>query len=96
MHARGVGDVKVTGNFWLFDPDKHRNQNVSLGLGVKTPTGDSAASDYSYRAGGRVLRPVDPAIQLGDGGWGILLVGRAGARGSPAHRQLLPPVLIRT
>ncbi len=37
------------------------------------PTGVDNASDYSYRATGKVLRPVDPAIQPGDGGWGILV-----------------------
>ena len=41
-------------------------------MGVKAPTGDDRATDYSYRATGPVLRPVDIAVQPGDGGWGIL------------------------
>ena len=77
MRANGVGDLKVTGNLWLLDPSCHQNGNISLGLGLKAPTGNSGARDYSYRTPGRVLRPVDPAIQLGDGGWGIIFTGHA-------------------
>jgi len=41
------------------------------------PTGDDAVSDYFYRATGPVLRPVDSAIQPGDGGWAIIFAGSA-------------------
>jgi len=47
--------------------------NISLGIGFKAPTGDDKASDISYRTTGPVTRPVDPSIQPGDGGWGLLL-----------------------
>jgi len=80
MRAAGVGDVRVTGSVWLLDPVRHPSANASVGLGVKTPSGDSDASDYSFRPSGKVLRPVDPAIQLGDGGWGALVTGQAFAR----------------
>jgi hypothetical protein len=73
MRNGGVGDLRLMGYSWLLDPDTHPDQNIQLGLGVKAPTGDHRAKDYSHRATGSVLRPVDPAIQLGDGGWGILL-----------------------
>ena len=43
--------------FWLLDPSKQGYGNISLALGVKAPTGDDQALDYSYRAGGPVLRP---------------------------------------
>ena len=49
MRANGVGDLKVTGNLWLLDPSCHQNGNISLGLGLKAPTGNSGARDYSYR-----------------------------------------------
>jgi hypothetical protein len=61
-------------------PVQYREYNISLGLGVKAPTGDDAASDYSFRPTGAELRAVDPAIQPGDGGWGIILSGDAFAK----------------
>ena len=72
MHAFGIGDLRLIANLWLLDPEKHPNQNITVGLGVKMPTGEDDAKDFSYRANGPVLRPVDPAIQPGDGGWGIV------------------------
>jgi len=77
MSAGGLGDLRLVGNLWLLAPDKHPDENISLGLGLKAPTGDYGATDYSYRATGPVLRPVDPAIQPGDGGWGMLFVLQA-------------------
>jgi hypothetical protein len=64
--------LKLVANVWLLDPAKYHDQNISLGLGVKFPTGDDNAKDLSYRATKIVPRPVDPAIQPGDGGWGIV------------------------
>jgi hypothetical protein len=75
MEAGGLSDIRLRGDFWLLDPDKHPNQNIALGLGVKFPTGDYAASDTAFRPTGPVERPVDPAIQPGDGGWGIVFHG---------------------
>lgn len=80
MRAAGMGDLRLSANFLLLNPDKHPDQNISLGLGVKAPTGDDAASDYSFRRTGPELRPVDSAIQPGDGGWGIILSGNAFAK----------------
>jgi len=73
MHSKGMGDARVIGNYWLLDPEKHTDENVSMKFGVKSPVGKRAAKDLSYRATGPVLRPVDPAIQPGAGGWGMIL-----------------------
>src|ERR1051325_5894056 len=73
MHAGGLGDIRVATDVWLLDPCKFREGNVALGLGFKAPTGDDKASDTAFRATGPVTRPVDPSIQPGDGGWGIIL-----------------------
>jgi hypothetical protein len=75
MTSHGAGDTRVIGNFWLLDPDAHLNSNVSVKLGLKTPLGRHSAEDDSFRETGPILRPVDPAIQPGTGGWGIVLGG---------------------
>jgi hypothetical protein len=80
MRAAGLGDMRLTANFLLLNPEKHPDYNITLGLGVKAPTGDDAATDYSYRPTGPELRAVDPAIEPGDGGWGIILSGNAFAK----------------
>src|SRR5262249_18052652 len=45
MRASGIGDLRLVGNFWLLDPDCHPDHNVSVGLGVKAPTGNDRATD---------------------------------------------------
>ena len=71
--AGGLGDLRLVGNAWLLDPEKHADGNFSLGIGVKAPTGDEKATDTFYKRTGPEIRPVDIAIQPGDGGWGIEL-----------------------
>ncbi|MBE7502750.1 MAG: hypothetical protein HS113_21190 [Verrucomicrobiales bacterium] len=71
--AGGIGDLRLTGDFWFLDPRKHPRGNVSLGIGVKAPTGDDAVEDDFHTPEGIVHRPVDVAIQPGDGGWGFLV-----------------------
>lgn len=70
--ATGVGDLRLIANCWLLNPDTHHSGNINIGLGVKFPTGKDDAMDIFYQPGGPVWRPVDPAIQPGDGGWGIV------------------------
>lgn len=75
--ASGVSDVTVTGRYWLADPGKRSDHNVSLGLGLKLPTGNDRAEDdflVSVRDGQRIteVRPVDQSIQPGDGGFGLV------------------------
>ncbi len=70
--ASGIGDLRFVGNVWLLDCEKFHNGNISIGLGVKIPTGKDDATDIFHQPGGLVRRPVDPAIQPGDGGWGIV------------------------
>jgi hypothetical protein len=72
MHAGGLGDLRLLGNAWIWDPAKAPKGNLLLSLGFKAPTGDYGATDYFYRRTGPVLRPVDISIQPGDGGWGIV------------------------
>jgi hypothetical protein len=71
--SQGIGDLRVTANYWLLDPQTHPTQNISLGLGLKAPTGNNNAQDeFHIKQGEQVVkqtRPVDQSIQLGDGGW---------------------------
>lgn len=74
VEAFGLGDVSLVGNYWVFDPVTHPRGNLALGLGIKTPTGNNEYEDEFFNADGSVgRRVVDQAIQLGDGGWGVLL-----------------------
>ena len=73
--SMGIGDARFSANIWLIDVDKHSKANVSLGAGVKLPTGNYKAVDEFHRLGAEkqdytVLIPVDQSIQLGDGGFG--------------------------
>jgi len=78
--ANGLSDIKLLGTAWLLDPDHNKKQNISVGLGVKFPTGDKEAKDTFQVAQGTapnqtlrpVVRNVDQSIQPGDGAWGII------------------------
>ena len=72
MEAFGPGNTRIIPELYLFEPHKTPDRNISLGFGVEFPVGVDNAKDYSYRANRKVLRPVDPAIQPSDGGWGII------------------------
>jgi hypothetical protein len=75
----GFADLRFMTNYWAFDPKAHAAGNVLLGVGVDIPTGKEDAEDIfqSYDPGtGQIVgvrRTVDQSIQLGDGGWGLLL-----------------------
>lgn len=74
VSAGGLGDINWMGNVWLWNPASHKNGNLSLGLGVKAPSGDNAVTGNYFVAGGaNAPRPVDQAIELGDGGWGLIM-----------------------
>ena len=71
--AGGLGDMRLLGHAWLLNPEKFKNGNISFGVGVKAPTGDEKATDTFHKPTGPEIRPVDQAIQPGDGGWGVIL-----------------------
>lgn len=69
--AFGMGDLHIIAYKWLFKPSDQGN--IQLGLGIKFPTGDFKKQDYFYRNDTtRILSTVNPSIQLGDGGTGII------------------------
>lgn len=72
--ASGIGDMHIVGTVWVWDPLNIPGGNIAIGLGAKAPTGSHTATDYTWLANGDSTRsPVDQAVQLGDGGWGIIL-----------------------
>ncbi len=75
--AGGLGDLSINARGWLFDPAKHQQQNISLGLGIKIPTGKDNVTDTFQTFGSPVVQTVDQSIQPGDGGWGIGLKASA-------------------
>lgn len=74
----GLSDAKLLASAWLLDPDHNKKQNISVGLGVKFPTGEKDAQDtfQVYNAASQQIlaqkRNVDQSIQPGDGAWGIV------------------------
>jgi hypothetical protein len=71
--ATGIGDVSVMGEAWVLEPRTHQSGNVSLGLGVKAPTGSHTIPGQFYTTAGATPYPLAPQIQPGDGGWAVLL-----------------------
>jgi hypothetical protein len=76
--ANGLGDIKLLGTMWLLDPERSKRFNVSLGLGLKFPTGEKDAKDERIEFDEDTetlvaeVRNVDNSIQPGDGAWGII------------------------
>jgi len=72
LYAQGLGDIRMSANYWVYDPNTAHNGNISLGLGVKWNTGRHDTKDYVPQTDGTsVLTTNDQAIQPGDGGIGI-------------------------
>ncbi|WP_276500479.1 hypothetical protein [Terrimonas pollutisoli] len=69
----GIGDIRFTVYKWLLSPTVKQKGNIQLGLGLKLPTGDYKYQDHFYRNDStKLLSAVNPSIQLGDGGTGII------------------------
>jgi hypothetical protein len=85
--ARGFGDISFVGRYWIGNAEHCVNGNVSVGFGVKMPTGDYQAQDLFPDRNGQnnQLRFVDQSVQPGDGGWGLMAdiqgFRRVGVRG---------------
>lgn len=77
-HSVGLGDIRLTANYWMFNPGTSLKGNISIGMGVKMPTGNSNVKDEFHKLtkDGRDslnTKAVDQSIQIGDGGWGLNL-----------------------
>lgn len=91
QHARDIGDLSLFTASNLFKTKQHPFENISLGIGIKIPTGawnlknnHPLLSGTGY--GRRAMFP--PAIQPGDGGVGILV-------GASGFKTLARPSVLR-
>lgn len=73
QEASGLGDIILAGRYWTFATESRHN--VSLGLGVKAPTGEYGATQEYPNIDGTnsAVKAVDQSVQPGDGGWGIVV-----------------------
>ncbi|MBK8956583.1 MAG: hypothetical protein IPM34_13650 [Saprospiraceae bacterium] len=76
--ASGIGDMRLGVLYTVTNPLAHSKFNLSVGAGIKLPTGNENVTDDFHRRksdGGdsTFVRPVDQSIQLGDGGVGFNL-----------------------
>jgi len=94
QNGQGIGDVTLTGRYWMLNADVHQRGNLSLGLGLKAPTGQYDVTDtYPDRTGANPQdKAVDQSIQPGDGGWGAIVeingfkrIGRASYYGTGTY-----------
>jgi hypothetical protein len=84
VNSVGLGDVNLIANTWLWSPQSRPNGNINLGLGVKTPIGNNEfENDWWLADSSQIRHVVDQSIQLGDGGWGIILQAQAFQRVRP-------------
>lgn len=72
--ARGLGDMRISAYYSAVQKEK---VGLTLGLGVKLPTGNYETKDYFHKKDSEgqdslAYRLVDQSIQLGDGGLGFI------------------------
>jgi hypothetical protein len=75
-YSGGMTDMRAGIGYWLFEGDKAKKGNMAIGASLKIPTGDYSAMGTFYNVGPEgspERRPVDQSIQLGDGGYGLIL-----------------------
>jgi hypothetical protein len=75
QNGRGFGDISVSGRYWLLPTTRFKSGNISVGLGLKMPTGNSGYKDRYPDRNGNNNEPrfVDQSVQPGDGGWGTMV-----------------------
>ena len=69
--SSGLGDIRLTGYYNALGTSYH-NGVLTLGFGLKTPTGKYDVTHFFHKSEGLVENVVDQSIQLGDGGLGLI------------------------
>lgn len=85
-HSRGIGDVIVSAQAWLWRPPTESGGNIALSFGLKLPTGKADGMGTVNTLNGPKVVPLDQSIQLGDGTWGFTL-------GTQAYKRVKGAVL---
>jgi hypothetical protein len=74
---RGIGDMTLVAHRYLWDPTTHRHANLSLGGGLKLPTGENMQQENRIELvdGEEVVTTgtADFSVQPGDGAFGFVL-----------------------
>lgn len=73
--SKGVGDMRLSASYWVFNPMTHPKGNLAIGVGIKAPTGNANVQDEFHKLDKDKkeyiqVKAVDQSIQLGDSGWG--------------------------
>ncbi len=76
-HANGIGDLALSAQFWLHRPPVENGHNIAFSFGTVFPTGSDDVRDTVQTVNGPQRVFVDQSIQLGSGGWGILVGAQA-------------------
>jgi hypothetical protein len=76
--SQGLGDTIFGADYWIRNPEHAPRNNLSVGVGLLTPTGnDDVQNTVNTNTTGtgaavEVTAPVDYSIQPGNGGWGMV------------------------
>jgi len=79
VFAKGLGDIRISTSYWIFNPTAATKGNLLIGAGLKLNTGSHTAQDIGLALDPvtqQVIHPkvtMDQAIQPGDGGIGFSL-----------------------
>lgn len=78
LNSTGISDITIVGRRLILDPAAPHRGNVSLGLGIKIPTGQPNVLDTRERLGDDgepvlTVETVDQSVQPGDGGFGVIV-----------------------
>lgn len=74
VYAQGLGDIRLSANYWVWNPETTHKGNLLVGLGLKLNTGSHTVTDDALQLDGTQKSVVmDQAIQPGDGGVGFSL-----------------------
>jgi hypothetical protein len=76
-HGTGIGDTNISARMWIIRPPTESRQNVSIGFGLKLPTGNPGQRDTVVTQAGSRTVVIDQSIQPGDGGVGFTLDAQA-------------------